>query len=71
MPVMVSPHSHVVALVSHVVTSWQTQLEVNQETTLESLRLARAAGVLTILNTAPGVPDLDKVGQSHEPLDNS
>jgi hypothetical protein len=45
---------------------WQTQLEVNQETTLESLRLARAAGVLTILNTAPGVPDLDKVSRSQE-----
>jgi sugar/nucleoside kinase (ribokinase family) len=42
----------------------QTQLEVSPETTLESLRLARAAGVLTILNTAPAVPDLDTVRRS-------
>jgi ribokinase len=37
------------------------QLEVPPETTTEALRLARAAGVKTILNPAPAVPLADEV----------
>jgi sugar/nucleoside kinase (ribokinase family) len=39
----------------------QCQLEIRPETTLEALKTAHEAGVTTIFNPAPALPDLSEV----------